>query len=517
VIVQGAPDGGKALPSGELLKDRRVRAGASHAEDGGPFRLPVRLWLWLPLSLAAVAMLTVLLALVAVSWRGIERIRPVQAHLAHIGRIQDVGLGMERVLVQAMRGSPVDAAELARLRAAVQRVAELQGYLHPQSAERLREAQQRLARPQDDVLKVLLATQAELREVLQGERERHDQLLSAVAQDGATELHLALVLLVVLPLVGGGLLVWLRARIKQPLDNLGDLLGLLASRDYRPVAAASVGEKDGLVQPVFRSYNELVSRLRALEAEHRSREHTLEQEVRQATEALLAQSRELARAERLAAVGAVSAGLAHELRNPLAGIQMVCTKLLRSVDDPAQASRIGAVITELKRINNMLTEQVDLARHVPEPRVETALAPLVGEFLDLMGYQVPQGIDLQAQVPRELVCVLPVAGLRQALLNLVLNAVQAVGETGHVRVSASREDSRLVLSVSDDGPGFPEEMLRVGVRPFATGRAGGSGLGLAMVRRFTRDHDGELELANQQPRGARVTLYLPCGPPTEKR
>jgi len=87
------------------------------------------------------------------------------------------------------------------------------------------------------------------------------------------------------------------------------------------------------------------------------------------------------------------------------------------------------------------------------------------------------------------------------------------GERGRVTVTAEREDRSLVLGVSDDGPGFPEQMLLAGIRPFATGRAGGTGLGLAMVRRFTREHDGELELANLEPRGARVVLRLPCADP----
>ncbi|MGD8933025.1 MAG: ATP-binding protein, partial [Chromatiales bacterium] len=300
------------------------------------------------------------------------------------------------------------------------------------------------------------------------------------------------------------------ARIKHPLDDLGDLLVRLAGRDYRPVPNAALSGTAALLQPVFRSYNSLVSRLQELEAQHRAREHTLEQEVRQATEALLEQNRELARAERLAAVGAVSAGLAHELRNPLAGIQMACSKLQRSLGKSDQAARIEAVIGEIKRINGLLTQNVDAARHAPEALERIRLSTLVDEFLNLVRYQVPAGIELQAQVPADLMCLLPVAGLRQALLNLVLNSVQALGDKGHVTVKVQRQDDRLVLSVSDDGPGFPAEMLSVGVRPFATGRSGGTGLGLAMVRRFTRDHNGELELANRQPHGARVSLQLPC-------
>jgi two-component system NtrC family sensor kinase len=72
-----------------------------------------------------------------------------------------------------------------------------------------------------------------------------------------------------------------------------------------------------------------------------------------------------------------------------------------------------------------------------------------------------------------------------------------------------------VIQVNDEGPGFPEEMLRAGIRPFATGRAGGTGLGLAMVRRFVRDIDGELLLENRTPHGGRVTLRLSCRPVAE--
>jgi signal transduction histidine kinase len=179
--------------------------------------------------------------------------------------------------------------------------------------------------------------------------------------------------------------------------------------------------------------------------------------------------------------------------------------------DKTQAARVGAVIAELKRLNGLLTEQVEAARHEPESLAPVRLAALVGDLLTLTRYQAPDGVVLQADVPEDLECLLPAAGLRQALLNLLLNAIQVLDGEGRITLAAQRRDWQLLLWVEDDGPGFPEEMLRAGVRPFATGRAGGTGLGLAMVRRFVRDHDGALELANQEPRGARVSLSLPCG------
>jgi len=482
------------------------------ASAGGPvpYRLSVRRLFWLPLGLSALLLLAVLVALVTVSWRGLERVRPVQAHFAHIARIQDLGLSMEETLLEGLRSARIDPAELERLRREVGQIAILDGHLHPQTRQRLEAVVQRLGRAPADPIEVLFGTLAQLRTVLVGEREHHDRLLDKVAEDTEMELRLAITLLVALPFAGGVLLFLLRARIKNPLDDLGDLLTRLAGRDYQPVPESAVESSSTFVQPVFCSYNALVSRLQTLEAEHRAREHTLEREVRRATEALLAQSRELARAERLAAVGAVSAGLAHELRNPLAGIQMACTKLHRGLADKSQAARAEAVIAELKRLNGLLTEKVEAARHQPEALAPVHLAGLVGDLLALTRYQAPPGVTLRAKIPDDLQCLLPAAGLRQALLNLLLNAIQVLDGDGQVTVVARRKDGHLLLWVEDEGPGFPEEMLRAGVRPFATGRAGGTGLGLAMVRRFIRDHDGELELANREPRGARVTLRLPC-------
>jgi signal transduction histidine kinase len=475
-----------------------------------PYGLRMRRLFWVPLGLASLVVLAVLAGLVAVSWRGLERIRPVEAHLAHISRIQDLGLNMEQTLVEGLRGARIEPEQLALLRKDVGEIAVLDGQMHPLTRERLHHVARLLGGEPTEPVDVLFETLAEVRTVLDAEQAHHELLWTQVARNTETELRLAVALFIVLPLAGGALLLLLRVRVKRPLDNLGVLLERLAARDYRPVADSALNDASALVQPVFRSYNELVSRLRALESGHRARENTLEREVRQATEALLSQSRELARAERLAAVGAVSAGLAHELRNPLAGIQMACSKLRRNLQDKSQAARAEAVIAELKRLNGLLTEQVEAARYRPEAPTKVHLAALVGDLLTLVRYQAPQGTRLLANIPWGMECMVPQAGLRQALLNLLLNAIQVQEGDGQVTVVARHGPGQLLLWVEDEGPGFPEDMLRTGVRPFATGRAGGTGLGLAMVRRFTRDHGGEMELSNREGRGARVTLHLPC-------
>ena len=442
----------------------------------------VRRLFWLPLWMFVGLAGAVLIGMLFVSWHSLQRLEPIAAHLHHIERIQTVERSMEQTLLNGLRGTRISLPELQELGAEVRQIAAREGALHPQTPARLNRIETQLGdtktRPAD-LLPSPLETLTEIREVLDAERDRHNGLLAQIAEDTRTEFKLTVVLLLAGPPIFGVALIFLRAYVKQPLRALEDLLGRLARKDYRPVPAAVIDEIDKVALPAFRSYNELVLRLQALESEHRDREQRLEQEVRHATEALLAQSREMARAERLAAVGAVSAGLAHELRNPLAGIQMACGKLHRTLGDGEHAARIAAVIDELKRINHLLTSQVDAAHHVPEPLEVVAVDQLVDELLTLLRYQIPDRIAITSQVPRDLSCLLPAAGLRQALLNLILNAVQAMPGQGHIQIAADREDGELWLSVSDTGPGFPQELLRAGIRPFATGRQGGTGLGLA--------------------------------------
>lgn len=477
------------------------------------YRLPVRRWFWLPIGISGALVAAVLLALVGVAWLGQTRIEPVRGHLGAIGGMRDLAMDIEQVLFQAMRAGQdaVSATELGGAQGALGLLVAERDYLNAETPERLRGVAALLSDTGSTRVETLFDALGELRAVLAAERSSLEGLMDRIARDTRAELDLALVLLGVLPLFAVGGLLALRRRVQRPLASLGDLLARLAERDYRPVPEKLLGDSAGLVQPVFRNYNELVHRLQQLEAEHDGRERSLELQVRQATGALLTQSRQLARSERLAAVGTVSAGLAHELRNPLAGIQMACMKLQRALGDSDQSARLEAVVTELKRLNRLLSDRVDAARHAPEPLSRLDLKGTVQEFLSLVRYQVPEGVHLICEIPDGLVCQLPEGGLRQALLNLTLNAAQSLeGGEGRVTIRAAREGQGLVLSVTDTGPGFPPEMLAGGVRPFASGRVGGTGLGLAMVRRFAEDINGELMLGNREPHGARVTLRFPC-------
>jgi signal transduction histidine kinase len=189
---------------------------------------------------------------------------------------------------------------------------------------------------------------------------------------------------------------------------------------------------------------------------------------------------------------------------------MALNNLRQEIDSDDQDQRLGLAIGELERISHLLTRVVEESRQQPERPRRLRLYQVIGELAGLARYQLDERIDLQTEVSRDLECYLPESGLRHALLNLVLNSAQAMhGRSGTVHISAAREDGELVVSVNDDGPGFPQELLSAGVHEFGSWRAGGTGLGLATVRRFAFANSGRLELSNPPEGGACAILRLP--------
>jgi signal transduction histidine kinase len=332
-------------------------------------------------------------------------------------------------------------------------------------------------------------------------------MLADMERKTRAELRLTFGALLTLAVLGAAILLFIRRRILGPLRGLGFLVSRLAQGEFTPVPVEQV---DPLLHPLFLNYNQLVMRLEELEQEHRAHADSLQREVRVATEALLEQQRGLARAERLAATGELAASVAHELRNPLAGIQLTLVNLKRELDDPGMIDRLDLATGELKRLNRLLNDLLDRSRHLPEPSRSLDLAASIQQLLALTRYQLPSRVQVESRVPEGLICHLPQDRLRQALLNLILNGARALEATGGVvEISAHSEGKALQVTVSDDGPGFPPEVLHRVPRPFLSTSEQGTGLGLTIAYRFARDLGGELELSNREPHGADVTLILP--------
>lgn len=464
--------------------------------------------LWLLTLTIGVVLVLMLGLLLYSSWRNAEQLKPVREHLQYLAVFESTGEQVNELLAQALaRSRQPDPTQLS---AALENVRYLRqrGGLAEDTAGWLTEAERSLEnlgkRPADS----LEQARAALHQAHFDELMAQEEVVRRSARVSESSTRTAIGLAIFLVLATLPLLVLLRNRVLFPLHNLGYLMRLLARQDYSSAPTASV---DPMLRPLFENYNHMVNRLMELESEHSTRERSLRDEVRAATRLLLQQQRRLARSERLAAVGEVSASVAHELRNPLAGAQMALTNLRRDLDDPDAVERIDLVLGELKRITQQLNDLLRQAAQDPEPAVTLQLHDTVDQLLGLLSHQLGDRLQLRNEVPEDLQCQLPEGALRQALVNLVQNAAQVIGDKeGTIRVGASRGDKRITVTVCDDGPGFPAPLLESGVRPFVSFRPGGTGLGLATVRRFARDLGGDIELQNQSSGGACVYLNLPA-------
>ena len=168
------------------------------------------------------------------------------------------------------------------------------------------------------------------------------------------------------------------------------------------------------------------------------------------------------------------------------------------------------MVEEVARLSRLLNELLDAGRHAPEPPRQIRLAEVVDDILALTRCQLTPEIRLESRVDPTLTCRLPQDRLRQALLNLVLNAAGALGAAGGEIVvdAATTGPGKLRITVDRQRPRIsPPSCSTPASGPFFSTRERGTGLGLAMVRRFARDLGGTIELANREPRGAQVTLH----------
>jgi PAS domain S-box-containing protein len=227
-------------------------------------------------------------------------------------------------------------------------------------------------------------------------------------------------------------------------------------------------------------------------------------------------------AEALAAVGTLTSGLAHEIRNPLNAASLQLELLVRSalkVEDAAQrermVSRVTIVRTELSRLERMLNDFLSLARPSSLRLRDHDLHVLVHEVLELQRpLAESMGVTIDVSIADDAAEVrVDEARIKQVLINLVTNALEALrpfGE-GHVSIDARVEDDAFVaVRVIDDGPGIPTTEDDA-FRPFVTTKEGGTGLGLAIVRTIVQRHGGEVHLRDAVPRGTIARFTVPRG------
>lgn len=220
--------------------------------------------------------------------------------------------------------------------------------------------------------------------------------------------------------------------------------------------------------------------------------------------------RQLSRSENLAAMGRLTATLAHEIKNPLAIIRGSAQRLGRLEPEAERMARF--VVEEADRLSNTMGRYLQFARGDQAPAGEgDAVAPLVATLDLLEGELRSRSVALErvgAPWPAAPVR-LDNESLKQVYLNLILNAVEAMEGGGRLTVGAHLRPGRVEVAFTDDGPGIPPEVLRKLGQPFTTTKARGSGLGLFLARRLVRSAGGDLHIESREGHGTACTVRLP--------
>ena len=229
---------------------------------------------------------------------------------------------------------------------------------------------------------------------------------------------------------------------------------------------------------------------------------------------------EARRSQRLAELGSMTSGLAHEIKNPLSTVGLNAQLLiedLRSADleqNEAQrmVQRVETLRREVERLGGILGDFLQFAGRMkldPQPHDIGAMVEALGDFYHPQCEQ--SNVILRVQVPDVPLLATVDEGLfKQALLNLMINAVQAMGDTGgELMLRVEGVGDRCVVQVIDTGPGIARARQEEIFHPYVSTRSGGTGLGLPTARRIIEEHGGTLDLASEEGKGTEFALSLP--------
>lgn len=226
----------------------------------------------------------------------------------------------------------------------------------------------------------------------------------------------------------------------------------------------------------------------------------------------------LYRSERLAALGKIASGLAHEIRNPLTAIKMLIYSLQKEVKENSDTEKDFKIIfNEIDRMEDFLQNFLDFARPRDPNYDQINIAEILRQTVQLLTPQIREAnIQLKTDVANDEVKIFAdKEQLRQVFMNIILNAIQVMANGGTLDISTKLicgntiSPTIIQITFTDNGPGIPSEIIGSIFDPFITGRRDGTGLGLSIVHQVVSKHGGWIDVINNPEKGARITVKLP--------
>jgi signal transduction histidine kinase len=285
----------------------------------------------------------------------------------------------------------------------------------------------------------------------------------------------------------------LAVSVRRPMLELQDKIARVRLGDMD--VSVSFAKRNDEIGDLGRDFNDMVTQLKSSREEIQRLHQT-----------------QMSRAEHLATLGELATGLAHEIRNPLAGIAGVIEIVSRDLppNSPAR-SVIKDAKEEAVQINRILTDLLDTARpKPPQFRVSDVCATAEHSVLFARQQAITKRIMIELDVSRD---IPPVDHdpnqINQVLLNLLLNAIQSMEHPGTIRVALENDEDAVLITVADEGKGIPRENLPNIFRPFFTTKGHGTGLGLSLARRIVEAHGGQIDVTSEVGKGSRFQIRLP--------
>jgi signal transduction histidine kinase len=315
---------------------------------------------------------------------------------------------------------------------------------------------------------------------------------------------------------GGIIAIFFPSKITKQIERLITATNTVKKGDYS-YRIKSVEEADE-ISLLAGTFNEMVQNI---EDTHRSNlelidqtkkfNQTLREKVQEATQAVRDQQNELLKAERLATIGEFAARIAHEIKNPLSGITVALEMMSGKSDNPDQRQSISEVLKEVRRLDHILKDLLQLSIPKEMDFIMTDPNDIVERSVILVHPRADEkGVTIETRLNCDEKFLLDYENCQQVIINLLINGIDAVtpGE-GKVTVETENVDGELRIRVSDTGSGLTQNEIEKIFEPFYTTKKQGTGLGLAISKRIVEGHNGQITVVSEEGRGTTFTVVIP--------
>jgi two-component system NtrC family sensor kinase len=329
-------------------------------------------------------------------------------------------------------------------------------------------------------------------------------------------------------LFGIVLTIFIPKMITKPIQSLFNAAESVAGGDYsvrlRDVKTSSEIDTlakafNNMIDNIERNNRELQKKneeiMKLLETTRRFNE-LLESEIAQATREIEEKHWELMKAEKLAAIGELATGVAHEVRNPLSGIGLALELMKDETGNEEHKQTIREILNEISRLERIVKGLFQLGHPKSLQLIECTPNDIVERALNLVSMKAKEkGVTIKKDLACSTTFYVDHEQIEQVVLNLLINGIEATGRSGEVRVETRTNNGSVEISVSDTGCGVPDDELERILQPFYSTKETGTGLGLAISSRIVEAHKGKLHIASRVGEGSTFVVEIPGDLDTE--